>query len=216
VSKPKPEVRTCGMFGESGHSIRTCPQMKAVSTELRQDLIRTIEYGNKAQGAYLRAAQDMLEGSYATRAWHESMAQCRWDQAGNMKNFHLPLPEPTHSLLRAEAQRTQRPATTLGRQAIDGWLRDQARKTTHDAIAAYAAEVAGTELDLDCELESAGIRTSREVRPGSQMKRGDSLLGRSGSEIRSRADRVQEASQRRASPCAIKSPGSTALSSRRG
>jgi len=74
-----------------------------------------------------------------------------------MKNFHLPLPEPTYSLLRAEAQRTRRPATTLARQAIDAWLRDQARKTTHDAIAAYAAEVAGTDLDLDRELESAGI-----------------------------------------------------------
>jgi hypothetical protein len=74
-----------------------------------------------------------------------------------MKNFHLPLPEPTYSGLRAEAQRTGRPATTLARQAIDSWLRDQARKTTHDAIAAYAAEVAGTELDLDRELESAGI-----------------------------------------------------------
>ena len=74
-----------------------------------------------------------------------------------MKNFHLPLPEPTYSLLRAEAQRTRRPATTLARQAIDAWLRDQARKTTHDAIVAYAAEVAGTDLDLDRELESAGI-----------------------------------------------------------
>src|SRR6516225_3680106 len=31
------------------------------SAELRQDLIRTIEYRNKAQGAYLRAAQDMRE-----------------------------------------------------------------------------------------------------------------------------------------------------------
>jgi hypothetical protein len=30
----------------------------------RQDLIRTIEYRNKAQDAYLRAGQDMLEGSY--------------------------------------------------------------------------------------------------------------------------------------------------------
>src|SRR6516162_9998809 len=34
------------------------------SAELRQDLIRTVEYRSKAQQAYLRAAQDMLEGSY--------------------------------------------------------------------------------------------------------------------------------------------------------
>jgi hypothetical protein len=33
----------------------------------------------------------------------------------------------------------------------------QARQERHDAIAAYAAEMAGTNLDLDRELESAGI-----------------------------------------------------------
>src|SRR5690242_11014571 len=43
-----------------------------------------------------------------------------------MKNFHLPLPEQTYALLREEAERTQLPATTLAREAIDAWLRDQA------------------------------------------------------------------------------------------
>jgi len=75
----------------------------------------------------------------------------------NMKNFYLPLPEQTYALLREEAERTQLPATTLAREAIGAWLRDQARKARHDAIAAYAAEMAGTDLDLDQELESAGI-----------------------------------------------------------
>jgi hypothetical protein len=74
-----------------------------------------------------------------------------------MKNFHVPLPEPTYTLLRAEAERAQLPATTLAREAIDTWLRDQARRARHDAIAAYAADMAGTDLDLDRELESAGI-----------------------------------------------------------
>lgn len=74
-----------------------------------------------------------------------------------MKNFHLPLPEPTYSLLRAEAERTRVPATTLAREAIDSWLQSQARKARHDAIAAYAAEVAGTDLDLDRDLEAVGI-----------------------------------------------------------
>lgn len=74
-----------------------------------------------------------------------------------MKNFHLPLPEPTYSLLRAEAERTQVPATTIAREAIDSWLQSQARKARHDAIAAYAAEVAGTDLDLDRDLEAVGI-----------------------------------------------------------
>ncbi len=74
-----------------------------------------------------------------------------------MRNFHLPLTERTYTLLRAEAERAQVPATTLAREAIDAWLKDQARKARHDAIAGYAAEMAGTELDLDRELESAGI-----------------------------------------------------------
>lgn len=80
-----------------------------------------------------------------------------------MRNFHLPLPEQIYTLLRAEAERTRVPATTLAREAIDSWLKDQARKARHDAIAAYAAEVAGTELDLDRDLESAGIDHLRKT-----------------------------------------------------
>jgi len=75
----------------------------------------------------------------------------------DMKNFHLPLPEQTYAQLRAEAVRTQVPATTLAREAIDLWLRNQLRAARHEAIAAYAEEMAGTNLDLDPDLESAGI-----------------------------------------------------------
>lgn len=85
-----------------------------------------------------------------------------------MKNFHLPLPEQTYTLLRTEAERTQVPATTLAREAIDSWLMCQARKARHAAIAAYAAEMAGTDLDLDRALESAGIE--RLVKTGRVRK----------------------------------------------
>ena len=85
-----------------------------------------------------------------------------------MKNFHLPLPEQTYIGLKAEAERTGVPATTLAREAVDGWLRQQGRKTRHDAIAAYAMEMAGTRFDLDTELESAAIEhmlnTSKAIR----------------------------------------------------
>ena len=74
-----------------------------------------------------------------------------------MRNFHLPLPEQTYANLRAEAERTQVPATTLAREAVDWWLKQRFRKARHDAIAAYAAKMAGTPLDLDKDLESAGI-----------------------------------------------------------
>jgi hypothetical protein len=66
--------------------------------------------------------------------------------------MNVPLPEQIHAQLRAEAERTQVPATTLAREAIDSWLQDQARKARHDAIAAYAAGMAGTDLDLDPDL----------------------------------------------------------------
>ncbi|MBI5087288.1 MAG: hypothetical protein HZB13_22140 [Acidobacteria bacterium] len=74
-----------------------------------------------------------------------------------MKNFHLPLPEQTYSRLRAEAERAQVPATTLAREALDWWLRQQFRRARRDAIAAYAKDMAGSALDLDPSLEAAGI-----------------------------------------------------------
>lgn len=74
-----------------------------------------------------------------------------------MKNFHLPLPEQTYAQLRAEAERTRVPATILAREAIDVWLRNQLRVARHAAIAAYAAEMAGSDFDLDTTLESPGI-----------------------------------------------------------
>ena len=74
-----------------------------------------------------------------------------------MRNFHLPLPEQTYTGLRAEAERTGVPATTLAREAVDSWLQQQRRRARHDAITAYATEMAGTHLDLDADLESTGI-----------------------------------------------------------
>jgi hypothetical protein len=87
----------------------------------------------------------------AIGSWHnETRSQV-------MKNFHVPLPEQTYDNLRAEAERMQVPATTLAREAVDWWLRQQFRKSRQEAIAAYAAEMAGTHLDLDSDLESAAI-----------------------------------------------------------
>ncbi len=74
-----------------------------------------------------------------------------------MKNFHVPLPDETYDHLRIAAARIKVPATTLAREAIDLWLRQQMRKARHDAISAFAVEAAGTPLDLDDDLESATI-----------------------------------------------------------
>jgi hypothetical protein len=48
-------------------------------------------------------------------------------------------------------------ATTVAQEALDLWLRQQVRKARYEAIAAFAAEYAGTALDLDVDLEAAGI-----------------------------------------------------------
>jgi predicted transcriptional regulator len=74
-----------------------------------------------------------------------------------MKNFHLPLPDDTYEDLRAAAERSKVPATAIAREAIDVWLRQQSRDARHHAISAYAAEAAGTHLDLDAYLEAAAI-----------------------------------------------------------
>jgi hypothetical protein len=90
-----------------------------------------------------------------------------------MKNFHLPLPEQTWSGLRAEAERVQMPATALAREAIDWWLHERAKKAKHDQIAAWAAEMAGTDLDLDPDLQAAGIEEllkGRKPKPGKKRK----------------------------------------------
>jgi hypothetical protein len=74
-----------------------------------------------------------------------------------MKNFRLPLPEITYTQLRVLAEKSRVPATALAREAIDQWLRKQARRERHSAVAAYAAAFAGTPLDLDPDLEAAAF-----------------------------------------------------------
>jgi hypothetical protein len=83
-----------------------------------------------------------------------------------MKNFHLPLPEQTYDRLRAEADRSHVPATSLAREAIDMWLKQQARKARHAEISAYADEAAGSLHDLDPDLESAGLEQFRRSGEG--------------------------------------------------
>ncbi len=105
---------------------------------------------------------------------HESMARLKIGTG--MRNFHLPLPEETYAMLREAAARAQTPATVLAREAIDDWLRGQTRKARHDAIASYAAEMAGTDLDLDRDLEAAAVEHLRKTGWGpNEARRG--LLG---------------------------------------
>jgi len=75
----------------------------------------------------------------------------------DIHNFHLPLPDPLYQTLRKEAERLKRPATGLAREAIESWLRRRHRQALHEAISDYAARHAGSDIDLDEELEAASI-----------------------------------------------------------
>lgn len=77
--------------------------------------------------------------------------------SGILRNLHVPLGEPLHRRLTAEALRAKRPATELARQAIREWLDSAERAAVHDAIARYAAGHAGGPADLDVELEAGAI-----------------------------------------------------------
>jgi len=76
-----------------------------------------------------------------------------------MRTFHLPLPEPLHEALKAEAREALRPATELVREALEDWLAARRRERLAGEILAYAEAVAGTEQDLDAELEGAGVES---------------------------------------------------------
>jgi len=52
----------------------------------------------------------------------------------------------------------------VARYAIESWLRQQRKAALHEAIATYAAEVAGSLDDLDPELEAASLELWRPRR----------------------------------------------------
>jgi len=60
--------------------------------------------------------------------------------------------------------RTQKSPQPRSPEKQSMWLRQQLRQARHDAIVAYAAEAAGTALDLDADLEAAGIEPFTESR----------------------------------------------------
>jgi len=59
--------------------------------------------------------------------------------------------------LRAEAEQAQMPATTIAREAISDWLWARWKAARRKAVMAFAADMAGTHLDLDPALESAAV-----------------------------------------------------------
>ncbi|HVQ77247.1 MAG TPA: hypothetical protein VMT79_17110 [Candidatus Binatia bacterium] len=86
-------------------------------------------------------------------------------RGASLRNFHLPLPEDTYEALRLEASRLRKPATVVAREAIEKWLEEQRRAVVREAIAAYAVQHAGSAVDLDPALESAGLEAWHARKP---------------------------------------------------
>lgn len=78
-----------------------------------------------------------------------------------MKNMHIPLSEEVYAVLLAHAKATGESATALARGAIERLAKEIERERIRSEIAAFAAEYAGTEWDLDPELEAAGLEVLR-------------------------------------------------------
>ena len=73
------------------------------------------------------------------------------------RNFHVPLSPETYDALREEAETRGVPATTIVREAVEGWIDDERAKRLQEEIAVYALEAAGTAADLDSELAAAAV-----------------------------------------------------------
>jgi hypothetical protein len=77
--------------------------------------------------------------------------------AGTNINFHLPLTPELHEQLREEAERSGQPATTVAREALRTNLAERRKQRLHAEIATFASEHGGSDLDLDEDLEQAGL-----------------------------------------------------------
>lgn len=75
------------------------------------------------------------------------------------RNFHVPLPESLYQKLRQEATLQGQPATALTRAALEDYLKEQERKRVREEFATWIKANAGSELDLDPDLEAAGIES---------------------------------------------------------
>lgn len=93
------------------------------------------------------------------------------------RNFHIPLPDELYQALRLEAEKRRRPATVLVREVLEGWIERLRAEALHSEITSYAAKRAGSSVDIDGELEAAGIEslfekpaTTKQVRRRAKRK----------------------------------------------
>jgi len=71
------------------------------------------------------------------------------------KKLNLPLPSEMHEALFAESREMGLPATRVVRSLLEDWLRERRRARRRDEVRRFAMACAGSDLDLDPELEAA-------------------------------------------------------------
>ena len=77
--------------------------------------------------------------------------------AESSTKLDLPLADDLLAQLQDEAARAGQPPLTIVSDLLAKWLRERKRQRVADDIAAFAAEYGGTPLDLDRDLEAAGV-----------------------------------------------------------
>ncbi len=80
-----------------------------------------------------------------------------------LKKLNLPLPLEMHEALFAESRELGVPATRLVRSLLEDWLRERRRTRRREEVRRFAMKCAGTELDLDGDLEAAATEELRRV-----------------------------------------------------
>lgn len=80
------------------------------------------------------------------------------------RNLHVPLSLKLYTQLKQQSLLSNTPSTQIARQAIETWLKYQKKQTLYKELVSYAAEQAGTDLDLDKTLEHAAIEWLRSMK----------------------------------------------------
>ena len=93
-----------------------------------------------------------------------------------MRNLHIPVPEELYVRLKDESRRSGRPATEIARNAIGAWISAVRKAAVRRDLAAYVAEMAGTDQDIDPLMQAASLLTELRGRGTSPTASGDSTM----------------------------------------
>jgi len=74
-----------------------------------------------------------------------------------LKNFHVPLPIELYELLKENAKDQSMPATKVVRRLIEHWIELRKRKKIQEEFSSFARKYAGSEYDLDEDLERMSL-----------------------------------------------------------